>query len=83
MGVHLTSIGMVNPEEGEFEEFRKEIREEGIYKKVVLQDGIIVGAIWMGTKEGVSDITRIITKKANVNEWKEALLEDEFDFSVI
>ncbi len=83
MGVHLTSIGLVNPEEGEFEEFRKEIREEGIYKKVVLQDGIIVGAIWMGTKDGVRDITRIITKKANVSEWKEALLEDEFDFSVI
>jgi nitrite reductase (NADH) large subunit len=83
MGVHLTSIGMVNPEEGEFEELRKEIREEGIYKKIVLQDGIIVGAIWMGTKEGVSDITRIITQKANVSEWKEALLEDEFDFSVI
>jgi len=83
MGVHLTSIGLVNPEEGEFEEFRKEIREEGIYKKVVLQDGIIIGAIWMGTKDGVRDITRIITKKANVSEWKEALLEDEFDFSVI
>jgi nitrite reductase (NADH) large subunit len=83
MGVHLTSIGLVNPEGGEFEEFRKEIREEGIYKKIVLQNGVIVGAIWMGTKEGVRDITRIITKKANVSEWKEALLEDEFDFSVI
>ena len=83
MGVHLTSIGLVNPEGGEFEEFRKEIREEGIYKKVVLQDGVIVGAIWMGTKEGVRDIARIITKKANVSEWKEDLLEDEFDLSVI
>lgn len=83
LGVHLTSIGMVNPEEGEFEELRKEIREEGIYKKIVLQDGVIVGAIWMGTKEGVSDITRIIINKANVGEWKEALLEDQFDFSVI
>jgi len=83
MGVHLTSIGLVNPEEGEFEELRKEIREEGIYKKIVLKDGIIVGAIWMGTKEGVSDILRVITKKANVNEWREALLEDQFDYSLI
>jgi nitrite reductase (NADH) large subunit len=83
LGVHLTSIGMVNPEEGEFEELRREIREEGIYRKIVLQDGIIVGAIWLGTKEGVSDISRIITQKADVSEWKEALLEDQFDFSVI
>jgi nitrite reductase (NADH) large subunit len=83
MGVHLTSIGLVNPEEGEFEEFRREIREEGIYRKIVLQEGKIIGAIWMGTKEGVSDISRIISKKADVSTWKEALLEDEFDFSVI
>lgn len=83
MGVHLSSIGTVNPEGGDFEELRREIREDGIYKKIVLQDGVIVGAIWMGTKEGVSDITRIITQKANVSEWKEVLLEDKFDFSVI
>jgi nitrite reductase (NADH) large subunit len=83
MGVHLTSMGMVNPEGKDFEELRKEIREEGIYKKVVLQDGVIVGAIWMGTKEGVNDITRLITQKTDVTEWKEALLEDRFDFSVI
>jgi nitrite reductase (NADH) large subunit len=83
MGIHLTSIGLVNPEEGEFEELTKEIREEGIYKKIVLQNGILVGAIWMGTKEGVSDVTRIITQKTDVSRWKEALLEDQFDFSVI
>jgi nitrite reductase (NADH) large subunit len=83
MGVHLTSIGMVNPEDEGYEEIRKEIREEGIYKKVVLRDGVIVGAIWMGTKEGVNDIQRLITQKANVSEWKKALLEDQFDFSVI
>jgi nitrite reductase (NADH) large subunit len=83
MGVHLTSVGMVNPEKGTFEELRNEIREEGIYKKIVLQDDVIVGAIWMGTKEGVSDISRIIKLKANVSKWKEAILEDGFDFSVI
>ncbi len=83
MGVHLTSIGVVNPERNDFDELRKEIREEGIYKKVVLQNGVIVGAIWMGTKEGVNDITRLITQKIDVSEWKEALLEDQFDFSVI
>ncbi len=83
LGIHLTSIGIVNPEEGDFEEISKEIREEGIYKKIVLQEGTIVGAIWMGTKEGVNDITRLITQKADVSDWKESLLEDHFDFSVI
>lgn len=83
MGVHLTSIGSVNPEEEDFEELRKEIKEEGVYKKLVLKDGIITGAIWMGTKEGVSDISRLISQKADVSKWKEALLEEQFEFSVI
>ncbi|MGD8537763.1 MAG: FAD-dependent oxidoreductase [Candidatus Aminicenantes bacterium] len=83
MGVHLTSIGVVNPEGNDHEELRKEIREEGIYKKIVLKEGVIVGAIWMGTKEGVNDITRLITQKTDVSEWKEALLEEPFDFSVL
>ncbi len=83
VGIHLASVGVVNPEKGKFEELRKEIKEEGIYKKIVLQDGVIVGAIWMGTKNGVNQITRIIGQKADVSKWKNTILEDDFDFSVI
>lgn len=83
VGIDLTSIGLVNPEEGSFEELRTEKVEEGIYKKVVIQDGTVVGAIWMGTKKEVDQINRIISQKANVENWKDSLLEDDFDFSVL
>lgn len=83
VGINLTSIGLVNPEEAGYEELRKEIREEGIYKKLVIKEGVIVGAIWMGTKEGVSEIGRLISSKTDVTEWKDSILEDEFDFSMI
>ena len=83
VGLSVTSIGLVNPEEGKYEEFRKEIREEGIYKKIVVQEGMIIGAIWMGTKEGVNEINRLISQKTNVEKWKESLLKDDFDFSVL
>jgi len=83
VGLDVTSIGMVNPEEGTFEEFRKEMKEEGIYKKVVIQDGKVVGAIWMGTKEKINDINRVILQQINVEKWKNSLLEDDFDFSVL
>jgi nitrite reductase (NADH) large subunit len=83
VGINLTSIGVVNPEGEGFEELRKEIREEGIYKKLVLKDDVIVGAIWMGTKEGVSEIGRLISNKRDITEWKNSILEDEFDFSRI
>jgi NAD(P)H-nitrite reductase large subunit len=74
---------LVNPEGGGFEEIRRENKEEGIYKKIVLQDGILIGAIWMGTKDGVNGISRAVTQKLNVERWKQSLLEDHFDFSLL
>jgi len=83
VGLDLTSVGLVNPEEDIYEELRKEKREEGIYKKVVIQKGIVVGAIWIGTKKGVSEINRIISRKINIEKHKDSLLEDDFDYSVL
>jgi nitrite reductase (NADH) large subunit len=80
-GIHLTSVGLVNPEGREFEELRFERPEEGIYKKIVLKDGVAVGAIWMGTKNGVNGIIRAVTQKANIDQWKIDLFDETFDFS--
>jgi NAD(P)H-nitrite reductase large subunit len=82
-GLDLTSVGLVNPEEGTSEEFRKEKKEEGIYKKIVIQKGVVIGAIWMGTKKGVNEISRIISQKINIEKHKISLLEDDFDYSVL
>lgn len=83
VGLDVTSIGVVNPEEGTCEEFRKIIKEKGIYKKVVIQGGKIIGAIWMGTKEKVNDVNRLILQEVDVEKWKSSLLEDDFDFSIL
>jgi nitrite reductase (NADH) large subunit len=83
VGLYVTSLGLANPEGQGYEEIRKIRKEEGIYKKVVLQDGALVGAIWMGTKKGVSEIARAVTAKTKVNQWVNTLLDDSFDFSVL
>ena len=83
VGLYVTSIGLVSPEGGGFEEIRRENREEGMYKKIVLQNGILVGAVWMGTKNGVNGISRALTQKLNVERWKQSLLDDQFDFSLL
>jgi nitrite reductase (NADH) large subunit len=83
VGLDLTSIGTVNPEAGTCEEYRKEIKERGVYKKIVIQNGRVIGAIWMGTKERVNDINRIIFQQIDIEKWKKQLLEDNFDFSVL
>ncbi len=83
VGLSLTSVGLVNPEGVGFEEFRYENKDEGIYKKIVLQNDILVGAVWMGTKNGVNGISRAVIQKLDVGRWKQSLLEDNFDFSLL
>lgn len=81
VGIDLTSIGTVNPEDESYEEIRKENRDQGIYKKIVLRNGEVCGLISIGTKKGVSEISRLISQKVNIEKWKESLLDDDFDFS--
>jgi len=83
VGLYVTSLGLANPEGQGFEEIRKIKKEEGIYKKIVLQDGVLVGAIWIGTKKGISEMARAVTAKTKVNQWINTLLDDSFDFSVL
>jgi nitrite reductase (NADH) large subunit len=83
VGLDLTSVGTVNPEDESYEEVRKESRDQGVYKKIVVRNGEICGLICIGTKKGVSEISRLISQKANVEKWKESLLDDDFDFSLL
>jgi nitrite reductase (NADH) large subunit len=83
VGLDLTAIGLVNPDDETCEEFRKIIKEDGIYKKVVVKNGKLVGAIWMGTRENVNEINRLILQKVDIEKWKGSLLDEDFNFSVL
>jgi nitrite reductase (NADH) large subunit len=83
VGLDLTSIGTVNPEDESYEEVRKENQDQGAYKKIVLRNGEVCGLICIGTKKGVSEISGLISQKVNVEKWKESLLDDDFDFSLL
>ncbi len=82
-GVHLAAVGrtQAGPEEGE--EISFEDPDRGVYKKIVLEAGKAVGAIWLGTKTGVPGITRAVLQNADVGKWKNDLLNEDFDFSLI
>ncbi len=82
-GLYVTSVGQTSPDSPEFTEIKKLKKEEGIYKKIVLKEGALVGAIWMGTKKGVNEISRAVALNLQVNQWVNNLLEDTFDFSVL
>lgn len=82
-GLAVTSIGEFGAEGPGFESIVRAEPEQGLYKKVVLQQGRAVGAIWMGTSKGASDISRLVTFKKDVGSRKRDILEDVFDFSEI
>lgn len=81
MGVHVTSIGEVNPEPGAAQEFRRQEPDQGIYKKLVVKEGRLTGAIWLGTKQGINEINRLVSNNTDVGLKADRLLEDDFDFT--
>jgi nitrite reductase (NADH) large subunit len=80
-GLYVTSAGEVNPEARGHEVLVRSVPEDGLYKKIVLKEGRLVGAIWMGTKKGASEVGRLVALKKDVESRKNDLLEDTFDFS--
>jgi len=80
-GLDVTSIGVANPEDNESIELRTFDEKTGVYKKIVVRENILIGAIVMGTKKRVPDFSRLILEKTDIGRWKERLLEDDFDLS--
>jgi nitrite reductase (NADH) large subunit len=79
MGIDCTSIGVVHPPEGVgYQELRKS--EAGVYKKLVLKDGRLVGAILLGDKRDAALIGRFIREETDVSRHVESLLDDDFDW---
>lgn len=82
-GLYLTSVGLIHPQGEGYQEIRRLFPEEGVYKKIVVQEDHLVGAIWMGTRKGVNEIVRAVGSRLKVNRFTEHLLDDSFDFSVL
>jgi len=80
VGIDLTSMGLVNPEGPQYEEIRKIDKEKGVYKKIVLEQGKIVGAIILGDIKGVTSIKKLMDQETDVTRYKDFLLENGFDY---
>jgi nitrite reductase (NADH) large subunit len=82
-GISLTSMGTVNVEGTPYEVISKINKQEGIYKRIILDQGKIVGAILLGERKGAADIKRIMDQGLDVTEYEEIILENDFDFRQI
>jgi nitrite reductase (NADH) large subunit len=77
VGIDLASAGNIDAEgtmEGRVQS------DEGRYRKIVLDQGRIVGCIMLGDTRGFSQVTRAMAEKKDVSFVKDQILTDGFDF---
>lgn len=84
MGIDLTSIGTVRSEpetpEAGFEEIRAVTPDRKVYKKFVLKDGKMIGAILLGTKKETGKVAKMIKEGTPVESIRDRLSDPGFDF---
>jgi len=78
-GIDLTSLGEVNPEAEGAQEYRYVDQERGIYKKLVVRDGRVVGAILLGDRADLQAVNRLVTDRMDVSDVAQRLLDPAFD----
>ncbi len=80
VGIDLLAAGEIDPE-GKMESavVRDEARK--IYRKLVLQENRIVGAMLLGDTRGKEEIQKAIQSKKDISSLKKELAEAKFDFS--
>jgi len=85
VGMDLTSIGVVRsqhePPEPGFEEIRAVTSDGKIYKKFVIKDSKLIGAILLGTKKEAVKITKFIKDGEPVDNIKSKLSDPSFSFA--
>lgn len=83
-GIPTISFGITNPpEDSDYEVLLKKDERNGLYRKVVLKDGHIVGAIFLGKIERAGIFTGLIRYGVDVSSFKDELLSDQFGFLVL
>lgn len=83
VGIDVTSIGTVNPEGEGYESLSKKDEAKGTYRRCVIKDGKLVGAIVIGEKAGVSPLVNIIKEGTDLPKDKCALMGDDAALSAL
>jgi len=78
-GAELTSLGECVVEGDEYTQLRHADPAAGHYRKFVLRDGRIVGAILLNDKERTKPITQLVERGMDVSAYADRLLDDDFD----
>jgi len=76
-GLSCISVGNIRPSGGQFEVMINQNLREGIYRKVILIDDKITGALFVGKITTIGTLNGLIKKEVSVKGHKEDVLEDK------
>jgi nitrite reductase (NADH) large subunit len=81
-GLPAISLGIykVKGESGSFEELKLMDAKNNLYKKLILKDNLLIGAILIGDIKNSGIFLRIIREKINTSPFKDRLLQDNFGY---
>ncbi|MFB3926618.1 MAG: NAD(P)/FAD-dependent oxidoreductase [Syntrophales bacterium] len=79
-GIPTVSMGLANPPGDGYEVIYRLAPEKNIYRKIVLRDGILVGAVLVGRIDRAGILTGFIRSRIRVHDFKEELLREDFGF---
>ncbi|MHA1715107.1 MAG: NAD(P)/FAD-dependent oxidoreductase [Promethearchaeota archaeon] len=79
-GIPTISAGLTDPRENieDYEILEQYKPDENIYKKLVMKDGVLVGAVFVSVIDRAGIYTGLIRDKINVSKFKDKLLSDNF-----
>lgn len=82
-GVDLTCLGEATATGDEFVILRKVDAASGVYRRLTLRDGKIVGAILLGDTQSVRPVKQLIASGRDVSGYGERLLDESFDLRTL
>ncbi len=80
VGLDLLSAGEIDVE-GRLEAIVSQDEARKTYRKLVVKDNVIIGAILLGDLRGSAEILSAIKKRTEITPFKAALAAEEFDFA--
>ncbi|MHA1849264.1 MAG: NAD(P)/FAD-dependent oxidoreductase [Promethearchaeota archaeon] len=79
-GIPTISAGLTDPKEDveKYEILERYEPEKNVYKKLVVRDGVLVGAVFVSKIDRAGIYTGLIREKTDISKFKDKLLSDNF-----
>ncbi|MCF8069419.1 MAG: NAD(P)/FAD-dependent oxidoreductase [Desulfobacterales bacterium] len=83
LGLEITSLGLSSPEEGKHNVFHYKDRKNDIYRKFLIEDSHVVGALLLGKGNDAGVIRHCIANRIDITPWREEIAKTPLDFGKI